>query len=191
VFVASAPLNLMAQVGVPIVSEDVNARVIVFPSMLRSLLALFELSVTDVSVGTVTSAVHENVLDAVLGLVTESVYAPAPIETDFAPSDVAVQVAVYDEPEPLKDDNVHPLAVMSPTTRSVVASLDVKVKAIAAVLVVSPELIVPEAMVMVGLVMSCVTKKLEEVVPETVAVTITVPSDTPLMSWLEPEPSSS
>ena len=76
-FVASAPLNLMAHVGVPIVSEDVNASEIVLPSMLRSLLALFELSVTDVSVGTVTSAVQENVLDAVLGLDTPSVNAPA------------------------------------------------------------------------------------------------------------------
>ena len=94
VFVASAPLNLMAQVGVPIVSEDVNAREIVFPSMLRSLLALFELSVTDVSVGTVTSAVQENVLDAVLGFDTLSVYAPADITTDFAPSEEAVHVAV-------------------------------------------------------------------------------------------------
>ena len=55
-------------------------------------------------------------------------------------------------------------------------------KAIAAVLVVSPLLIVPEEMVIVGLVISCVAKKFEDVVPETVAVTITEPSDTPLMS---------
>ena len=144
----------MAQVGVAMVSEDVNANETVSPSLVRTVLALFDVSATDVSVGAVTSAVHENVLDAVLGLVTESVYAPALITTDFAPSDVAVQVAVYDAPEPLKDDSVHPLAVMSPTTRSAVDSLDVNVKAIAAVLVVSPELIVPEAMVMVGLVMS-------------------------------------
>ena len=95
VFVASVPSNLIAQVGSSAtVSEDVNARVIVFPSMLMSLFALFEFSVTDVSVGAVTSAVHENVLDAVLGLVTESVYAPALITTDFAPSAEAVQVAV-------------------------------------------------------------------------------------------------
>ena len=84
----------MAHVGVPIVSEDVNASEIVLPSMLRSLLALFELSVTDVSVGTVTSAVQENVLDAVLGLDTPSVNAPADITTDFAPSELAVHVAV-------------------------------------------------------------------------------------------------
>ena len=56
------------------------------------------------------------------------------------------------------------------------------VNAIAAVVVVSPELIVPDAIVIVGLVMSCVRKKLEEVVPETVAVAITEPSATPLMS---------
>ena len=61
VFVASVPSNLMAQVGLAaIVSEDVNARVIVFPSMLRSLsLPLFEFRVTDVRVGAVRSAVHE------------------------------------------------------------------------------------------------------------------------------------
>ena len=172
----------MAQVGVAMVSEDVNANEIVFPSMLISLFALFEFRVTDVSVGAVTSAVQENVLDAVLGLVTESVYAPALITTDFAPSEEAVQVAVYVAPEPLNDDSVQPLAVISPTTRSVVVSLEVNVNAIAAVLVVSPLSIVPEEMVIVGLVMSCVAKKLEDVVPETVAVTITEPSDTPLMS---------
>ena len=182
VFVASVPSNLMAQVGVAMVSEDVNANEIVFPSMLISLFALFEFRVTDVSVGAVTSAVQENVLDAVLGLVTESVYAPALITTDFAPSEEAVQVAVYVAPEPLNDDSVQPLAVISPTTRSVVVSLEVNVNAIAAVLVVSPLSIVPEEMVIVGLVMSCVAKKLEDVVPETVAVTITEPSDTPLMS---------
>ena len=130
-------------------------------------------------------------MDAVLGLVTESVNVPAFIKTDFAPSEVAVQVAVYTAPEPLNEDSVHPLAVMSPTTRLVVVSLDVNVKAIAAVFVVAPLTTVPEVIVIVGLVMSCVTKKLDEVVPETVAVTIIVPSATPLMSWLLPEPSSS
>jgi hypothetical protein len=62
--------------------------------MLRALLALLEVSETDVKVGAVTSAVHENVLDAVLGFDTLSVYSPADIKTDFAPSDVAVHVAV-------------------------------------------------------------------------------------------------
>ena len=76
-FVASAPLNFIAHVGVPIVSEEVNAKVIVSPSMLRSLSALLEFSVTEVSVGAVRSAVHEKVFDAALPLVTESVNAPA------------------------------------------------------------------------------------------------------------------
>ena len=59
-FVASLPaVNSISQVGVPMVSEEVNARVIVFPSMLRSLSALFEFSVTDVRVGAVMSAVYE------------------------------------------------------------------------------------------------------------------------------------
>jgi hypothetical protein len=92
--VAAAPLIVMAQVGVPIASEEVNASEIVLPSMVRSLLALFEFSVTDVKVGVVTSAVHENVLEAVLGFDTLSVYAPADITTDFAPSEEAVHVAV-------------------------------------------------------------------------------------------------
>ena len=44
--------------------------------------------------------------------------------------------------------------MISPTTKSVVVSLDVKVRAIAAVLVVSPEFIAPEATVIVGFVVS-------------------------------------
>ena len=49
---------------------------------------------------------------------------------------------------------MQPLGVMSPTTKSAVDSLDVKVRAIAAVLVVSPLFMAPEAIVIVGLVMS-------------------------------------
>ncbi|MBO61844.1 MAG: hypothetical protein CMO63_07760 [Verrucomicrobiales bacterium] len=94
VFVASAPLNFIAHVGVPIVSEEVNARVIVFPSMLRSLSALLEFSVTEVSVGAVRSAVQEKVLDTALPLLTESVYAPAFTLTVTAPLAEAVQVAL-------------------------------------------------------------------------------------------------
>lgn len=154
VFVASALLNFIAHVGVPIVSEEVNARVIVFPSMLRSLSALLEFSVTEVSVGAVRSAVQENVLDAVLPFVTESVYAPAPTETETAPLAEAVHVAEYDAPEPENELSVQPEVVMSLATKLVVVSLETKVRAIAAVLVVSPEFIAPDAIVMVGFVVS-------------------------------------
>ena len=49
---------------------------------------------------------------------------------------------------------LHPVAVMSPTTKSLVASLEVKVKAIAAVLVVPPLATVLVEMVIVGAVPS-------------------------------------
>ena len=86
------------------------------------------------------------------------------------------------EPDPENELNEHPEAVMSPTTKSVVDSLDVNVSGIAAVLVVPPLATDPVVIVIVGAVMSWVAKKFEEDVPETVAVTITVPSETPLMS---------
>ena len=107
--------------------------------------------------------------EAVLPLVTESVYAPAATLTDTAPLAPAVHVAVYVAPDPEKELNEHPEAVMSPTTKFVVVSLDVKVSAIAAVLVVAPLFTVPEVIVIVGFVMSWVAKTLPELVPETVA----------------------
>ena len=58
---------------------------------------------------------------------------------------------------------------MSPATKLVVVSLDTKVRAIAAVLVVSPLSIAVESIVIVGFVMSWVAKKLPELVPDTVA----------------------
>ena len=189
--VASAPLNFIAHVGVPIVSEEVNARVIVFPSMLRSLSALLEFSVTEVSVGAVRSAVQAKVFDAVLPLVTESVNAPAATWTETAPLPVAVHVAEYDDPEPENELSEQPEAVMSVTTKSVVVSLETKVSAIAAVLVVSPLSIAADAIVMVGFVVSWVAKTFPELVPDTVAKTVTVPSETPLISAYVPVPSSS
>ena len=92
--VASAPLNFMAQVGVPIVSDEVNANVTVFPSILsESSLPLSVDKATDVRVGAVMSAVQAKVLDTVLPLVTESVNAPAFTLTVTAPLAEAVQVA--------------------------------------------------------------------------------------------------
>ena len=56
--VASSPSISMSQVGVPIASDEVNARVIVSPSLVRVVTALLEDIVTEVSVGAVMSAVH-------------------------------------------------------------------------------------------------------------------------------------
>jgi hypothetical protein len=54
-------------------------------------------------------------------LPTESVKAPAPTEIDAVPDEsaVGVNVAVYEEPEPLKPDNDPPEMVTSPTTKFV------------------------------------------------------------------------
>ena len=73
VLVASDPANLMAQVGVVMVSDEVNASDIVSPSLDSVLTALLDVKATLVRVGTVRSAVQEKVLDAEFGFVTESV----------------------------------------------------------------------------------------------------------------------
>ena len=56
----------------------------------------------------------------------------APLATDTEPEPlcvlaVGVNTTVYDVPEPVNDDNVPPLDVMSPTTKSVEASDKVNV----------------------------------------------------------------
>ena len=57
-------------------------------------------------------------------LPTESVNTPAPTEIDAVPDEsaVGVNVAVYEDPEPLKPDNDPPETVISPTTKSVADS---------------------------------------------------------------------
>ena len=57
-------------------------------------------------------------------LPTESVNTPAPTEIDAVPDEsaVGVNVAVYEEPEPLKPDNDPPETITSPTTKSVADS---------------------------------------------------------------------
>ena len=54
-------------------------------------------------------------------LPTESVNTPAPTEIDAVPDEsaVGVNVAVYEDPEPLKPDNKPPETVTSPTTKFV------------------------------------------------------------------------
>ena len=73
VLVASDPANLMAQVGVVMVSDEVNASDIVSPSLDSVLTPLSDVRATLVRVGKVRSAVQEKVLDAAFGFVTESV----------------------------------------------------------------------------------------------------------------------
>ena len=70
-----------------------------------------------------------NCVAAVLLLPAASVNAPAATSTvTSTPSDVGVRVAVYTVDEvALKEDSVALVTLMSPTTKSVVASLDVNV----------------------------------------------------------------
>ena len=91
--VADVPPNLISQVGVPIVSDAAIVIVIVLPSLLSVVVGLLDAIATEVRVGAVMSAVQANVLDTVLPLVTESVYAPAFTLTVTAPLAEAVQVA--------------------------------------------------------------------------------------------------
>jgi len=79
---------------------------------------------------------------------------PAATNTYAVPLVLAVQVTVYVAPEPEKFPREHPDAVMSDCVKSVVVSLDVKVSAIAAVVMPPPLETVSEIIVMVGLAVS-------------------------------------
>ena len=117
--------------------------------------ALWELVIA--TVGAVPSYVHVYVLDTVLELPAASVKVLAATETVGVPSLLAVQVAVYCVLEDaVSDPREQPLAVMSLAMKLVVASLDVKVRAIAAVLVEAPLDTVLEEIVIVGTVVSYV-----------------------------------
>jgi hypothetical protein len=81
----------------------------------------------------------------------------------YVASPDGVNVAVYTAPEPAKFEIEPPDTVMSPDTRSVVDSLDVNFRAIVASLVVAPDVTpaVVDVIVIVGMDVSCVTKKFE------------------------------
>jgi hypothetical protein len=70
--------------------------------------------------GTVSYVMLKDEL-AVFAFVAASVNTPAPTEIDAVPDEsaVGVNVAVYEEPEPLKPDNDPPETVTSPTTKFV------------------------------------------------------------------------
>ena len=70
---------------------------------------------------------------------TESVKVLAATSIVTALLEDAVHVTEYDEPEPDRVPRLHPDAEISPTMKSVASSLNVKVREMAAVLVVPPE----------------------------------------------------
>ena len=87
---------------------------------------------------------------------TASLNLSAATDTLGVPSLLAVHVAVYSTPDPERVPSVHPETVMSPDTKSVVASLAVNVSAIAAVAVDAPLDTVLDVIVIVGTVPSYV-----------------------------------
>ena len=87
---------------------------------------------------------------------TASLNLPDVTDTLGVPSLLAVHVAVYSTPDPERVPSEHPETVMSPATKLVVVSLEVKVSAIAAVLVEAPLDTVLDVIVIVGAVLSYV-----------------------------------
>jgi hypothetical protein len=98
------------------VSDNVNVNTSVepTPSEPEPLLAME-------TVGTTVSYAMFRVVLAMLLLGTASVNNPAPTAIDAVPDELAVgvNVAVYEDPEPLKPDNKPPETVTSPTTKFV------------------------------------------------------------------------
>ena len=87
---------------------------------------------------------------------TASLNLSAATDTLGDPSLLAVHVAVYVTPDPERLPRLQPETVMSSATKLVVASLDVKVNTIAAVLVDAPLDTVLDVMAIVGTVPSYV-----------------------------------
>jgi len=110
----------------------------------------------------------------------------APLETDTKPEPlcvfaVGVNTTEYDVPEPLNDDNVPPLNVMSPTAKSVEASDNVMVR-----VDVSPDFneTEPAAIETVGACVSYVKAVVELAVLPFPAASV----NAPLATDTEPEP---
>ena len=120
-----------------------------------------------------------------LPLPAASVNLFAPTSMVAAPPAVGVNVAVYEVPLPEKPLKAPLVTVTSPSTKSVVDSLDVKVKVKVASLVVEPLLtaLLPSVAVMVMAVAVLSSVYVMAVVPEAVpsdAVTVMVPVPTAL-----------
>ena len=134
-----------------VVSLDVNTIAIVASLDVSPLDTVDEVIVI---VGDVPSYVQEKLLDALLLLPLASVNVEAPTLIVQAPSVVGVNVALYVVPEPEKLDKAPFVTDTSPTTKLVVASLDVNTIAIVASFDVSPLVTVDEVIVIVGDVVS-------------------------------------
>tara|TARA_Y100000813_G_C24122696_1_gene333525 strand:- start:216 stop:515 length:300 start_codon:yes stop_codon:yes gene_type:complete len=93
-----------------------------------------------------------------------------------APAELGVKIAVYtDELDAAKLLNVPPATVISPTTKLVVASLDVNVNEIDSSLVVSPSETVVLEIVIVGATVSIIKSGIvNELVLPTESVTVMV-----------------
>jgi len=134
------------------------------------------------TVGTTVSYAILRAVLAVLRLGTASLNTPAPTEIDAVPDELAVgvNVAVYEDPEPLKPDNKPPETVTSPTTKFVDDSDSVNVNKS-----VPPTPKVPEPfreIETVGGVVSIVTVPVDaiEILPAASAArTLSVPSARP------------
>jgi hypothetical protein len=158
VSVIAAPPDLNVTVGVDIASLAVSVRVTTSPSFATEVMALLVTMLTELSVGAVPSYVQLNCEAAELLLPTASVKAPAATSIVVAPDAVGVKVAVKTvDDEVAKLLNAPPEIVMSPTTKLLVASLDVKVRERVASLDVPPSLISAAVIAIVGAVVSNVT----------------------------------
>ena len=140
------------------------------------LVALFDEILTLLSSAEELSNVQLNWLAAVFPLPAASVNAPAPTSMEVAPAELGVKVAVYtDELDAAKLLNEPPETVTSPTTKFVVASFEVNVKAIDSSLLVSPSDTVELAIETVGATVSIVKSAIvtDPALPEA-SVTVTV-----------------
>ena len=119
------PLNVMSPTAKSVeASDNVMVRVEVSPDFSEAEPAAIE------TVGACVSYVKVVVELAVLPFPAASVNAPLATDTEPEPVcvfAVGVNTTVYDAPEPLNDDNVPPLAVISVTTKLVDASDNVNV----------------------------------------------------------------
>ena len=105
-------------------------------------------------VGATVSKVQLNWLAAVLLLPELSVYLLMATSMVFAPLPDGVKVAVYVVPDPEKLESAPPPTVMSPTTKFVVASFEVKIMARVESFEVAPSATVDEVIAMVGTTVS-------------------------------------
>ena len=118
------------------------------------------------------------VLEAVFSLPTASVNTSAATLIDFSPSPLGVKVAVYTDPLPDKEPIEPPDKVISPATKLVVTSLDVKVNAIDVALLEVALDTVDEVIVIVGGAVSYFHENVLEVVFSLPTASVNTPAPT-------------